>query len=111
MTFRLDDFRIHLDDLPKPAKSKKWRRQFIKVPWAWAERLRKAKRVSTYRLAHMLLYEHWRRGGQVVQLSNVAAKCEGLTRRSKWRALSELERLGLVEVERRPRKSPRIALR
>ena len=43
-------------------------------------------------------------------LSNVGLEQEGLTRRSKWRALAELERLGLLLVERLPRKSPRVTL-
>ena len=48
--------------------------------------------------------------GQVIVLSNVGLEQEGLTRRSKWRALAELERLGLLLVERLPRKSPRVTL-
>ena len=69
------------------------------------------RRVITYRLALLLLYEDWRTGGRSIVLPNVGLEQEGLTRRSKWRALLELEQLGLVEVERRPRKSPRITLR
>jgi hypothetical protein len=42
----------------KSPKPKKWRREFVRVPWEWAERLQKAKRVSTFKLAHLLLYQH-----------------------------------------------------
>jgi hypothetical protein len=94
----------------KAARPKKWRRHYVQFPWAWAERLQAAKRISTYRLALLLLYEHWRTGGQSIELSNSASKQEGLTRWSKWNALAELEELGLVEVERRPKKSPRIVV-
>jgi hypothetical protein len=42
------------------------------VPWSWVERLQKAKRVSSSRLALVLVYEHWRTGGRPLVLSNVA---------------------------------------
>jgi hypothetical protein len=98
----------------KPAgtfvKPRKWRRHYVRVPWAWVERLRATKRVSTYQLALVLLYEHWRTGGKEIVLSNVAMQAEGLTRRSKWNALVELAELGLVTFERKPRRSPRVVL-
>jgi DNA-binding transcriptional regulator YhcF (GntR family) len=43
-------------------------------------------------------------------LTNALAMAEGVSRRTKWNALIELERLGLVRVERRSRKSPRLHL-
>jgi hypothetical protein len=90
---------------------KAWRREYVRVPWAWVERLQTTRRVNTYRLALLLLYEHWRTGGQQVALSNVGLVAEGISRRSKWNALTELERLGLVQVDRRNGRSPRAALR
>jgi hypothetical protein len=93
----------------KPAK-KKWRRQFIRFPWAWMDRLRPTTSGSTYRLALVLVYEHWRTGGRPIVLSNIAAAKEGVSRHSKWRALRELENLGLVVLERRPKGSPTIRL-
>jgi hypothetical protein len=96
---------------PKAARpKKKWQRRFIKFPWEWADRLKETNRGATYRLALLLVYEHWRTGGRPILLSNTAAKKEGLSRYSKWRALLELEHLGLIVLERRPRKSPRIKL-
>jgi hypothetical protein len=95
----------------KPGKpTKKWRRQYVQLPWTWIERLQAAKRVSTWRLAVWIIYEHWRSGGQPVVLSNVLSKAEGLSRRSKWRALAELESLGLVQVKRHPGRAPRLTL-
>jgi len=94
----------------KPSRAKKWRRQYVQFPWAWIERLQTAKRVSTYRLAFLLVYEHWRTGGRPIELSNIASKLEGLSRWSKWRALADLQELGLVRVERRRRKSPRVVV-
>jgi hypothetical protein len=95
---------------PKSAKRGKWRRQFVRVPWSWIVRLQSAKRVSTFKLALVLLYENWRTGGQPIVLSNMLSEAEGLSRRSKWNALLELESLGLIRIERRPRRSPRLVL-
>ena len=92
-------------------KQRRWRRHYVMVPWAWVERLRATKRVSTYQLALVLLYEHWRTGGKEIVLSNVAMQAEGLSRRSKWNALVELEELGLITFERKRRSSPRVMLR
>jgi hypothetical protein len=78
------------------------------VPWLWVEQLQQARRVSTYRLAMLLLYEHWRTGGHSIALSNIGAWREGLTPRSKWNALVELERLRLIRVERRGGRAPRV---
>jgi hypothetical protein len=94
----------------KVGKQKKWRRQYVQFPWAWVERLQVVKRISTYRLALLLVYEHWRTGGRPIVLSNALVMAEGVSRRTKWNALVELERLGLVRVERRSRRSPRLVL-
>jgi len=81
------------------------------VPIAWADQLKAARYTSTYRLAHDLLHQHWKNGGQAIALTNVVSlKNAGVSRGQKWRVLSELERLKLVAVERRPRKSPRVTL-
>jgi hypothetical protein len=111
--FDLDALRINPADpslRPKRAgrKATKWRKQFVRVPWWWHERLCRARHISTYPLAVHLLYEHWRNGGRAVGLSNSAA--EGVTRRMKWPALRELEQLGLITIERRPRKSPLVTV-
>jgi hypothetical protein len=88
----------------------KWQRKFIRVPWAWVDQLKATKRASTYRLALIMIYEYWRTGGRPIKLSNAMLAGDGVTRKSKWRALRELEQLGLVKVERQPRKSPMVTL-
>ena len=66
-------FRSKPENVPLQATAtKKWRGQFVRVPWSWVERLQKAKRVSLSRLALVLVYEHWRTGGRPLVLSNVA---------------------------------------
>jgi hypothetical protein len=89
-------------------KATGWKKHFIKVPWFWVERLSGAHHACTWKLAMHLLYEHWRNGRQAIVLSNSAV--EGVARRRKWEGLRELEQLGLVAIERRPRKSPLVSV-
>jgi hypothetical protein len=109
--FDLATLRVDPERVRQPTRPKKWRRQFVRVPWHWVERLRDAKCISSYRLAMLLLYESWRLGGRPITLSNVSTLAEGLPRRTKWRALTELESLGLIKVRRRRRHAPRVVLR
>ena len=92
-----------------PRKIQRRRSQFVKVPWAWIERLKGASG-QTYRVALCLLHQHWRARGEPIKLANGMLRIDGVSRYSKWRALSDLEHRGLVTVERRPRRSPIIRL-
>jgi hypothetical protein len=85
--------------------------QFVKVPLIWIDRLQTTRRVATWVVAVRLLREHWRNNGHQIRLGNVALKEAGVNRASKWRALGELERWGLIVVERRHRKSPLVKVR
>jgi hypothetical protein len=89
-------------------KIRKRREQFVMVPWAWLERLAGTCHAAPFKMAHHVLYEHWRNGGKPFTLSNSAVK--GVSRWQKWRALNELERLELITVERRKRKAPQISV-
>jgi len=115
--FDIDGLRIDPADpayvVGKATKSRKtkWQREFVRVPWAWMNRLKLVNRGSTYRVALLLLYEHWRNGGKPIRLSNAALIGEGVTRHSKRRALKELEQLGLVKVKQCARKSPVVTLK
>jgi hypothetical protein len=91
-------------------KVERRRQQFTKVPNSWVEELRKARNISTYRVALYLLYRHWKGRRRPIPLSNVALFSTGVTRRGKWKALAELERLGLVEVARRSKRAPLITV-
>ena len=110
MIDQLEDLRTNPGQGLKQVQPKRWQRQFVRVPWAWVERLRAARRVGTYRLALVLIYESWRQGGRAIALSNVFAFAAGLPARSKWRALAELESLGLIQVKRQRRRAPRVVL-
>jgi hypothetical protein len=112
----IPNLRIDPSDLALASKAKgnaktrpKWRRRFVRVPWSWIGRLKTAKG-ATCRLTLLLIYEHWRNGGQAIRLTNVALAEVGVSRRAKGPALRELERVGLIQVTRRPRKSPLVTL-
>jgi hypothetical protein len=96
-----------------PHKIAKRRKNFVMLPMVWYERLAGSSvSGSTILVALHLLHLHWKgaKGESVVKLPNGMLRYDGVSRQSKWRALAELERLGLVEVERRPSRSPLIHL-
>lgn len=92
-----------------PRKIKKRGEHFVMVPWSWIERLNGATG-QTYRVALILLYMSWKGRGATVKLANGMLGIDGVSPRSKWRALNALEQRGLIAVERRPRRSPIIRL-
>jgi hypothetical protein len=89
------------------ARNTGWQRLCTVVPREWELRLLEAKRVSTYRLAIELLYLHWYGKGKPVAVTSRVASAANISASSKWNALEELERLGLIEVDRKPRRAPR----
>jgi hypothetical protein len=92
-----------------PQKIQRRRRHFILVAMAWFERLAGASG-QTYRLALCLLYLDWKARGEPIQLSNGLVQIYGVSRYSKWLALNDLERRGLIAIERRQRRSPIVRL-
>jgi hypothetical protein len=88
-----------------PRKIQKRREHFIRVPFNWWELLKNAPG-QTYRVALYLLYLHWKGRGQPIKLANGMLQIDGISRYSKWRALRELETLGLISLECRPKRSP-----
>ena len=86
------------------------RQPFVMVPWTWIERLAETSSANAYRVALHLLHRHWKNNGQPFLLANGVLAAAGVTRFAKWRALAELERLGLISVERRTRRTPRITV-
>jgi len=84
--------------------------RFVIVPGAWADQLRAARHLGTAKLAHRLLYEFWKTGGRPIPITNIFATNAGVSQRSKWRALAELERWKLIRLEKRGKRSPRVTL-
>jgi len=112
--FDLEQFRLPEKVVAEGLAADKRRRrqeQFVKFPNSWAERLRGARRIATYRIALYLLHQHWKNGGKPITLSNVALEWLGVTRWEKWRALAELERAGLIKIEKGgPGRAPRVTI-
>jgi hypothetical protein len=94
---------------PTPRKQRKpFEVQWVKLPRHWIEALQGVDRASTYRLAHLILLEAFKRehvGGEII-LS--AAVTRGMPRNSKIRAAEELVALGLIKIERDGRKALRV---
>jgi hypothetical protein len=90
-----------------PRKIERRREHFVMVPWTWVEALSGASGQS-WHLAMHLLYLHWKGKDAPIKLANGMLRVDGITRWSKWRALDDLERRGLITVERRPNRSPLI---
>jgi hypothetical protein len=88
-----------------PAKARKWRRHYALLPWNWIEKLAGVSG-TTFMVAVVVRYLHWKEKGQPIKLANSELASLGVSRFSKWTALSDLERRGLITVERRPKRSP-----
>jgi hypothetical protein len=82
----------------KDKKRKPFEPRWVKLPRHWISGLGQSKSASTYRLAHLILWETLkdkRRDGMVI-LSYKTTKMLGATRR---RAARELAELGLIVIE------------
>ena len=113
-SFDLENYRLPPGTAPpitrvEPRKLQKRRKHFVLVPWKWVEALSGASG-QTWELATHLLYRHWRNGGVPIKLANSMLKTDGIGRKGKSHALTEMERRGLIAVERSDRKSPIVTL-
>jgi hypothetical protein len=96
----------------KVLSGKKRRREsFIMVPFAWVERLSMTKHRASYSVACELLRRDLKYNGKPIPIPNGQLEAKfRVNRQRKWEALRELERLGLIHVECRSRKSPLVTL-
>jgi hypothetical protein len=92
-------------DLQAATKARR-RRMFTKLPELWCERLAGARYVATWVVAERLLFQSFREHRSTVRLANSTLAARGVTRKHKVMALKDLERLGLVRVDRCERRSP-----
>ena len=112
--FSIENLKIDVADVEaagaaKLTKAAKGR--FVRLPSEWAHRLCRAKHLSAYKVAVYLLHLNWKSRGKPIRLTNAVLAQMGVGRDAKWRALLELETLGLIEVTRRDRKSPEVFLK
>jgi hypothetical protein len=94
-----------------PARAKKKREAFVKVPMWWAEQVCKsAGSPQQVFVALWLLFRSWKSGAKTVSVPNAELRKLGIDRRSKLRAISAYERAGLLKVERAPKKTVVVTL-
>lgn len=78
---------------------------FVVVPWAWVRKLGGAAG-QTWMVACHVLYEDWMHHGKPFKFATGKLMVDGVSPRSKGRALRDLEHRGLISVDWRGKKSP-----
>jgi hypothetical protein len=106
---RLPDDMIAERPATVPRKIRKRREHFVILPMIWWEKLEGASG-RTCRVAWYLLYQHWKDAGKPIKLANAILAAAGISPDSKTRALRDLEKRGLISVEWRDRKAPRVTV-
>ena len=103
--------RIAIDTIntatPARKKRKPFKVSFVKLPKFWIDQLRHARKLSTVTLAHVILYEAFKRqhvGGEIV----LSTEATGLSRQVRARAVNELRELGLIETEQNGNQAVRV---
>jgi hypothetical protein len=83
---------------------------FVKVPLWWIEQATRATRTPQAFVAIWLLHLAWQSKSMEFTLPNDRLAKHGADKRAKRRALANLEKAGLIKVERRNRKPPKVTL-
>ena len=96
-------------DTSSPAKKTGRHNQFVLVPQPWLSKL-SAMSIGTRWLAVALLWKSFLHYGRTFACSNALLKEFGLTRWQKDKGLIELERAGMITIERAQYRSPRIKI-
>jgi hypothetical protein len=93
-----------------PLKRKRKIEPFVKVPLWWIAQATKATNTGKALVCVELLYAAWKAKRLTFPLPNGRLAKLGVTRETKRRALRDLERAGLIVVERPARKTPVVTL-
>jgi hypothetical protein len=83
---------------------------FVKVPLWWIEQATQATRSPQALVCIWLLHLAWQAKSASFPLPNDRLARRGADRQAKRRALANLEKAGLISVERQPRKAPIVTL-
>jgi len=89
------------------AKSAKAKGEYALIPMSWFEAMRGTS-VGAHRLAIYLLHRKFKHHSGTFRLPN--GKDLGISRFAKYRALRELEAIGLATVDKRTGKPPTVTL-
>ncbi len=83
-------------------------RRFLKgpVPLRWMIKAMRLPGASPFKISMVLWYRKGLTKSAIIKLSKQVAEDFGLSTRTVYRALSVLEKAGLVQVTRNPGKSP-----
>jgi hypothetical protein len=92
-----------------PVKHKKVE-PFVMVPLWWIRAAAKHIRSPATLVLVELLYRSWKTRSATFPLPNIRLEKWGVSRKVKARVLRDLERGGLIVVERRPNKNPIVTL-
>jgi hypothetical protein len=91
-------------------KRKKKVGRFVQVPLWWIEIAAKDTRSPATLVLIELLYAAWKAKSTTFPLPNARLKTLGVSRKTKYKVLRDLERRPVILVERSPRKTPLITL-
>ena len=107
----LEGFRLRPDMVRErpaglPRRLKKRHEQFVQLPLSWVDTIARSSRDKAFAVLCHLLHLDWKQGGGPIKVPNGFLAMIGVGPDAKSRALRKLERLGIIEVERRDRRSP-----
>jgi hypothetical protein len=94
-------------DIRLQRKHQPFKTEWVRLPAIWIDRLEQSRSVSTYKLAHRILKEAFKRkqvGGQIV----LSRKVTGLPCSTIVRAARELAKLGLIQIQQNASKALRV---
>ena len=83
---------------------------FVKVPLWWTVEAAKATRTPATLVCVYLIHASWKARSMTFNLPNRWLEKQGVSRKIKCRVLRDLERAGLITVERPSHKSPIVTL-
>ena len=85
--------------------------EFVKVPIWWIKQATRVTRTPQAMVCVWLLHLAWKANKTTFVLPNAKLATFGVDRRAKYRALINLEKAGLIEVEWCKKRSPKVTLR
>lgn len=97
-----------LEGISRFPKGRRIKGEFLKgpIPLAWLSIASKLPGKAPLAVALSIMFEVGRRKQTEIVLTSAICERFGVNRKSKYRGLHALEDVGLVSVERRPRKNP-----
>lgn len=93
-------------------KTKRIKGEFLKgpIPLGWLGCAAKLSGKAPLTVALAIWFQAGRRRSKEVSLTTAVIERFGIDRKAKYRGLSALEKAGLVQVRRRPRKNPVVTI-